>query len=150
MYKIRITAAGQTSKGKPLPVGTVLECDHPTILTHCVPGFRNSPPIAEPVDEFTAEGVAIVLKRKKQIQAANRPIVQQHMNGLAQRLPTDPSTGDFERKDDGTVPGASERDQVTIDNAAAYGIKPEIIAAKPAAESQPETDAGETGLKLSL
>ena len=121
MYTARIIAEGQRCKGKPIPVGTIVSGSEAWI--HCLPGMRNSPPVAEPVDDLTAEKVKAELARRKALHAVNVPIVQAAVDTLAAKLPTD-DAGQFVRRPDGTIPRATDVEQFQIDNAEAYGIVP--------------------------
>lgn len=60
--KIRLIKEADSTDGK-LPVGT--EIEHPKAWMHCLPGFLNSAPIAEPIDEEAKAKVASEMELRK-------------------------------------------------------------------------------------
>lgn len=121
LCKIRITAAGQTSGGEPLEPGTIIE--HPEAWRHCLPGFNNSKPIAEPADDETRAEVERRETIRKAQQAQKRPALQKQIDLLAKKYKTD-EQNQFVRTPGGFVDGASDSEQMLIDTAANYGIVP--------------------------
>ena len=146
MGKIKIIAEGQSwdtdgnGTVEDLPVGTVLE--HPDAWMHCLPGFRNSPPIAEPADDETRAQVDAYLKATAAHRNALAYQLQNQVNALAadkrvklQVLPN----GDVARDSSGEIKGnLSQLQRHRLETALAYGIKPTPPAeAKPAATASP-------------
>lgn len=121
IYSAIIVVEGQTCRGKPLAVGS--KVSGPEAWIHCLPGMRNSPPVAEPADQLTADKVQEELERRRKLHAGMVPKVQARVDALAAKLPTD-EAGNFVRRADGTIPRATEAEQFDIDNAEAYGITP--------------------------
>lgn len=152
MYTVKIIVKGQTSKGKELPIGHVIT--NSQCYRHCLPGFRNRQPIAEPVDDVTREKVKSELRNHNISVAARTPVLQRDVDRLADKLPTDEQR-QFVRDDlTGAVEKASRADQVTIDSAAAYGINPtppagETLASLPD-EGLPPLDTAAGGSLSSL
>jgi hypothetical protein len=65
--KVRLVTEADSTGGK-LPPGT--EIDHPEAWLHCLPGFLNARPIAEPADdEATAKVAAEMQKRNARLGA---------------------------------------------------------------------------------
>lgn len=126
MYTIQITAKGQTSGGKPIPVGTIIK--HPEAWRHCLRGFRNADPIAEPADDVTREKVGKATATRDRTAAANKAHLQSEVNRLAKKLPLD-DDGNFKRTSAGKISKATAAEVNLIETAEAYGITPEVAAA---------------------
>ena len=121
MALVRIIVDTAKSGGKPIPNGTLI--NHPEAWRHCLPGFRNSKPIAEPVDEETTKLVAEKLKRREARASVEKKNLQIAIDKLAAKLGLE--DGKFKRSKDGKkVLKASEAEQALVDTAAAYGIHP--------------------------
>lgn len=128
MHTIKITATGQTSGGKPLDVGTIIK--DPLAWIHCIPGFRNAKPIAEPVGTVTQNKVAAELKKHGAKVDASRDATQAEVDRLAKVYKLDDS-GDFLRTEGGSLVRrkggkVNTADQAQADNAEAYGITPQV------------------------
>ena len=120
MARIEIIAKGVTAKGKPLPVGSIVE--HPEAWRHCLPGFRNAPPVAKPADDETAALVKEKEKARNTRQAVERRNLQKAIDKLSAKLGL--KDGQFDRTQTGKVRKATEAEQAMIDTAAEYGIHP--------------------------
>ena len=121
MYTVAIIVDNATSAGKPIPKGTIIS--HNESWRLCLPGYRNSPPKAEPVDDVTRTKVAAATRKREARLAAVSPTLQAAINKLAAKLPTD-EAGQFIRTSNGGIKGAKEAEAALIDNAEAYGIRP--------------------------
>lgn len=120
MAVVKIIVDTAKSAGKPLPKGTVIK--HPEAWRHCMPGFRNSPPVAEPADAETKALVEKKLAAREKRATVVLKNLQTSIDKLAAKLGLE--DGQFKTNKAGKVVKASEAEQALIDTAASYGIVP--------------------------
>lgn len=141
MYKIRIIAEGQEYDPdgdgitEPCPVGT--EITHPDAWRLCLPGMRNSKPIAEPADDATAAKVQAHIAVNAPRKAAILQQLQNQINAMANTkalgLIVDEVDGTLERDSKGEIKGKLTNIQRhRLETALSYGLTPVVaVAAQP-------------------
>lgn len=141
MPKVRIIAEGQEwdpdgdGNIEPLPVGT--EIEGPDAWRLCLRGFRNSPPIAEPADDATAEIVQSFVAARAPEKASILARMQSQLNALANTKSlgiTWGADGQPKRDANGEIVGKlSNLQRHRIETALAYDLVP--VIAQPASAS---------------
>jgi hypothetical protein len=132
MYSIRIIAEGvkvPDESGVPtvVPIGTIITDKRAWI--HCLPGFRNRPPIAVPADEVTAAKVTEERERLEPRRRAYLAHWQRKINAFAADAKKYPlgSDGNFLRDKAGELSGRwSNEDRHIAELAQAHGLKPVV------------------------
>jgi hypothetical protein len=143
MYSIRIIAEGvkvPDESGVPtvVPIGTIITDKRAWI--HCLPGFRNRPPIAVPADEVTAAKVTEERDRLEPRRRAYLAHWQRKINAFAADAKKFPlgSDGNFLRDKAGELSGRwSNEDRHIAELAQAHGLKPVLGSPAVAAVAEP-------------
>lgn len=143
MYSIRIIAEGvkvPDESGVPtvVPIGTIITDKRAWI--HCLPGFRNRPPIAVAADEVTAAKVTEERERLEPRRRAYLAHWQRKINAFAADAKKYPlgANGNFQRDAAGELVGRwSNEDRHIAELAEAHGLKPAPAAAATSAQVAP-------------